>query len=402
MTDNRIYSEISDCEVAFLLYLLGCSLHKRKAPKEKIEEWSVRCGADHPEVTSNRIIGFARFHMTDALAAWALDDPKYKGLVDMARYRTVSFDLERKRILSILEQKGIWYLPLKGSVLNAFYPVAGLRQFSDNDILADPERMDDVSEIMAELGYEKMSEEIPNPYGAHIEYTRKPFFNFEIHYNLFAKNSSPTIYEYYQRIRERMIPDAQGSFGYHLSENDFYQMMAVHAYKHYKNAGTGLRTLLDFYVYVNAAGSKLQLDRVRENLQRLCPDGSLLLFERTMLSLSQKLLHNPDDVDEAIQALSEQETAFLHWMTASGSYGTERQQVHRFFSMEDSFHKISTFALLKYTLVRMFGPEYVNAFIRYRFSREYPYPVGIMIRIGYAFSHLPECAKKIHKIIYSR
>ena len=51
--------------------------------------------------------------------------------------KALLFDAERKGILDFMEQRGIWYLPLKGVVLKDYYPAVGMRQMSDNDILYD-------------------------------------------------------------------------------------------------------------------------------------------------------------------------------------------------------------------------------------------------------------------------
>ena len=49
-------------------------------------------------------------------------------------------DAEREALLDFFEKSGIWYLPLKGAVLNGIYPQYGLRQFAKNDILFDAAR----------------------------------------------------------------------------------------------------------------------------------------------------------------------------------------------------------------------------------------------------------------------
>lgn len=51
-----------------------------------------------------------------------------------------------------MEQRGIWYLPLKGIILKEFYPSVGMRQMSDNDILFD----------------EAFAEQVRGVYGFHL------------------------------------------------------------------------------------------------------------------------------------------------------------------------------------------------------------------------------------------
>lgn len=41
-----------------------------------------------------------------------------------------------------------------------------------------------------------------------------------------------------------------------------------HAYKHYGGSGTGLRTLMDFYAYLNAKGDTFNLDYIRTECKK--------------------------------------------------------------------------------------------------------------------------------------
>lgn len=45
------------------------------------------------------------------------------------------YDIERSKIFAALENKGIWYLPLKGIVVRNCYPKVSMREMSDNDTL---------------------------------------------------------------------------------------------------------------------------------------------------------------------------------------------------------------------------------------------------------------------------
>lgn len=47
-------------------------------------------------------------------------------------------------------------------------------------------------------------------------------------------------------------------------------MMSItsHAYKHYGGSGTGLRTLMDFYAYLNAKGDTFNLDYIRTECKK--------------------------------------------------------------------------------------------------------------------------------------
>lgn len=76
--------------------------------------------------------------------------------------------------------------------------------------------------------------------------------------------------EYYSDIKDRLIPDRTDDrcYGYHMSDEDFYIYITSHAYKHYSGSGTGLRTLMDFYAYLNAKGDTFNLDYIRTECKK--------------------------------------------------------------------------------------------------------------------------------------
>lgn len=132
---------------------------------------------------------------------------------------------------------GMLYLPLKGIIMNDYYPSVGMRQMSDNDILFDADAWERMEKHMISEGYK-------------AEYV--------------GKGHDERWVEYYSDIKDRLIPDRTDDrcYGYHMSDEDFYIYITSHAYKHYSGSGTGLRTLMDFYAYLNAKGDTFNLDYI--------------------------------------------------------------------------------------------------------------------------------------------
>ena len=60
---------------------------------------------------------------------------KWKELSDKALRKEIMLDDMRERLFAYLEEKHIWYMPLKGVIIKELYPAPGLRQMADNDIL---------------------------------------------------------------------------------------------------------------------------------------------------------------------------------------------------------------------------------------------------------------------------
>ena len=221
------------------------------------------------------------------------------------------FDIERARIIGELEQAQIRYLPLKGILLKDCYPLPTMREMSDNDILCDPARMSDVRDIMERLGY---SCEQFDEYN-HDVYAKPPTLEFEMHRSLFEKERGCEIFAaYYDRIWERLLPVS--ACGFRMTEEDSYLYLLCHMYKHYSHAGTGLRSLLDVYLFLRTHPG---LDR--EYLDRELSALRLTEFERDMRQLAEKVFTR--------QPLSERAFRILIYLILSGNYGTaENAQYH--------------------------------------------------------------------------
>ena len=140
-----------------MLYLLSCGVNKTKPQQNILEQYK---SDDRKRMLLYR---FSKHHFVEALtgtvlkqAGVPLPDPWEKDMAKAVR-KVILFDAERARILSFMEQRGIWYLPLKGIILKEFYPSVGMRQMSDNDILFDEAFAEQVREYMVSLGYEVIS-----------------------------------------------------------------------------------------------------------------------------------------------------------------------------------------------------------------------------------------------------
>ena len=68
-----------------------------------------------------------------------------------------------------------------------------------------------------------------------------------MHRALFGPGREEKLYEYYKDDEKRLLGDG---YEKHLSPEDFYLYVAAREYKHYSVGGTGLRSLVDTYVYL--------------------------------------------------------------------------------------------------------------------------------------------------------
>ena len=105
--------------------------------------------------------------------------------------------------------------------------------------------------------------------GNHDVYYKEPLCNFEMHRGLFGSTHEGKFYEYYSGVKDCLIKDDWNNYGYHFSPEDFYVYITSHEYKHYSVGGTGLRSLLDIYVFLRKFEGKLNFDYVLREIEKL-------------------------------------------------------------------------------------------------------------------------------------
>ena len=284
-----------------LIYLAGCALNGAVPDRDRL------AGMDLAALYRE-----AARHMMTAVTALALEsaglrDPAFTEAKGKAIRKNAALDEAWEEIRARFESAGIWYMPLKGTVLQELYPKYGMRQMSDHDILIDPERAADAREIMAELGFstERFGE------SNHDIYHKEPIYNFELHTGLFHQGNLPELYAYYQDVKTRLVKDADNAFGWHFTDEDFYLYMLAHEYKHFQNSGAGFRFLMDLYVFLRG---KPELDRayIDGELKKL----GIGAFEEQQRRSALALFSG--------DSLGEEDRAALEYMSASGIYGTKQ------------------------------------------------------------------------------
>ena len=296
-----------------LCYLISCSLHKVKPDTSEI---------DIPSVMS-----FAEYHGVTILASKCLDKaafPSIKSAINRKMYGLVLMDNERKELFSYCDSHDIWYMSLKGIVISSLYPSFGMREMCDNDILYDSSKQDVLLPFFKERGYSyKLN------YGADDEFTKPPVYNFEMHRVLFVPDQNTIWSKYYENVKGKLIKNDGDNCGYHFSDEDFYIYIMAHNAKHYNNqGGSGVRCLVDCYVYLIEKNNQLQpsensLDwNYIENEERKL---GILEFEKLVRDLSKKLFCNaayPNNI-------TDEDMKNLRFFMESGTYGTIEYKVEK-------------------------------------------------------------------------
>jgi hypothetical protein len=166
-------------------------------------------------------------------------------------------------------------------------------------------------------------------------------------------------------VKRRLLPDEDKKYGFHFSDEDFYVYFLAHEYKHFSGGGTGLRSLLDCYVYLSQKGDTFDWDDIAAQTEQL----GIADFERGQRELAKKVFSS-----DTLPALTAQEQEMLDNFLNYGTYGTLDKLAVKFLPEQSNFKNI---------LHNMFPPlSYMK--IAVKFVGKYPflYPVGIVYRWG--------------------
>ncbi len=317
-----------------LIYLIACYLNGKKAEKELLSHLEI--GSVYFSAVSHSLIAIAAAALENAgVVSARASDMKNNSI-----RKNMLFDAERGAILAEFEKKGIKYMPLKGVILKDLYPEVGMRQMADNDILFDERFRETVRDIFVERGYEVEHYEKGN----HDVYMKAPLFNFEMHVSLFAKKKMDVLYEYYKDALSIAKCDPENELSYNFSDEDYYVYLKAHEYKHYANNGTGIRSLVDIFVFLKAKGDSLDFDYVKAECEKL----GFGEYEELTRELAFKIF-DPDfakqmviaDREGAPSPLTEDELDLLLCFTDSATYGTRETLIRNRIERERKKRKTS-------------------------------------------------------------
>ena len=331
-------------------------------------------GAPLANINLEALLRLAKAHSVSAMVCMALEQTdafqhaaettrlKWLEAKNKAIRKNMLLDAERKAILHELEIQGIWYMPLKGSILKDWYPKPGMREMADNDILFDPSGREQVREIFQNRGYKTVSFGKLN----HDEYEKPPIYNFEMHVSLFP-GTYKELTEQYENVKERLLPVDETAYQFAFTPEDFYVFVLAHAHKHYSHSGTGVRTLADIYVMDRHLGDIMDRDEVEQKLTQL----GIAEYEQHSRVLAEKLFSAVRPLAEI--ELTEDEKEMLLYYCDATTYGTVGNSVNnRLHELQKDSEDIKLWTKVKYCCVRLFpGKEFCK--LHYPFVYRHPW-----------------------------
>ena len=338
-----------------MIYLASCALHGTVPSKEKILGMNIETVMEHASKHSMQAITYAsikKYLSASESNKLAIDEKlleKYKAGHARSIKKIVLFEIEREKIFNFFDANDIWYLPLKGIILQHLYPEIGMRQMADNDILFDGNYREALKDFMLENQY--TAEHYTKNLGSscHDVYMKPPVLNFEMHHSLFSAFEKDIRFrEYYQNIKDRLIKDEGNKCGYHMSDEDFYIYITTHSYKHYSGGGHGVRSLMDIYVYISKKQGTLDFDYIDRELEKL----GISDFEKKARNLALKIFCQTDKSGQL--KLTPDEVELLVYYITSGTYGTITHTVQNNLSKMSNDGKITFSVRFKYFIRRLF------------------------------------------------
>ncbi|MDF1617750.1 nucleotidyltransferase domain-containing protein [Petrocella sp. FN5] len=145
---------------------------------------------------------------------------------------------------SALEEKGIRYLVLKGVVIAETYPEPFTRSMGDYDILVHSDDFELAKETLQEIGY--ITEAKLNTY-KDATFFREKELSIELHHALLNPEIEPYAHTFMKQLWDHPIK-IETPKGYIMAPQPrmHFTYIVLHMMKHLKEAGFGIRFLLDF------------------------------------------------------------------------------------------------------------------------------------------------------------
>lgn len=267
------------------------------------------------DVSWSKLLELAHFHKVEEMAFYSItklnDKPTDKDqsawfsaheknqLVDVLQQE------EHKLIVDAVTKAGIGILPLKGIVLKPYYRMSLFREQGDIDYMIEPGQIDDVVPIMTELGYDAKD---VGKEDSTDDYAKLPYMEVEMHRRLFPPTEEN--HWYTDDIWDRVRDNDENKYLKTLSWEDVYIYHLLHFEKHFSMGGSGIKYLVDHYLFKTKLKDRIDWDKVAEIL----PTLNYVELEKMMDELAEAWFGD-GEMTEALEGPA-------HFIITSGAFGT--------------------------------------------------------------------------------
>ena len=365
MDKEKYLKYINDYNLLISLYLNKKEAGVFNLPSEEVSFFYKLSTHHSLRALFYKALEFSKLDVDQAVLA------KFEEIYMMNLRKCILFEKEREELYQFLNDSEIEFLPLKGIVIKNCYLDQYTREFADNDIYfkSDDEK---IKEFFVNKGYKVVSFRKSN----HDVYEKEPVYNFEMHRDLFAdQEDKKKFIEYFDNYFDRAL--VKDKYERALKDEDFYIYFTAHTYKHFTSGGCGLRTLIDYYVFLK--NKDLDWEYINEELKKL----DLVEFSKLFITLSRKIYEG--------EILNQEEQDTLLYIASSGTYGLIQHTVERGVKEKGKFG---------YFMSRVFPPlDFYKQSYSWAYKHKILIPIAWLARFFRIVFKSPKRAKEEFKAI---
>lgn len=237
------------------------------------------------------------------------DNPDIEKSILKAVYRYERINYEYEMLCRSLEKAQIPFVPLKGSVIRAYYPEPWMRTSCDIDILVQHKDLD-----TAVLYLEKDLNYTEKERATHDVTLFSPSGNcIELHFDLVEEGRANNAIGVLGSVWENVLLHKDSNYWYEMTDEFFYFYHIAHMAKHFENGGCGLRPFIDLFILDRQKGTN------QSKRDEVLAQGDLLQFANVSRKLSAVWFGN-----EKADELSLQMQSFI---LRGGLYGSSNNRV---------------------------------------------------------------------------
>lgn len=227
------------------------------------------------------------------------------------RYERINYDLNRLK--EVLNEAGIPFVPLKGSVLRQYYPEPWMRTSCDIDLLVREDDLNQAAELLTgKLEYRQESKGshdigLFSPGGVHVE----------LHYTLIESNIVCQTDRVLERVWDSVCPTEEAACCLAMTDEMFYFYHIAHMAKHFQIGGCGVRPFLDLWIL----NHRISFDSGKRDA--VLQNGGLLSFAQKAQQLSEVWFEGAGHTEVSLQ--------MERYLLCGGVYGNyeNRMLVHQ-------------------------------------------------------------------------
>ena len=210
-----------------------------------------------------------------------------------------------REVCKAFDSNEIEYMPLKGTLLKKMYPKPEMRIMGDADILIKTEQYEEIKPIMQSLGYSEKTE------SDHEFIWFKAHSLIELHKRIIPSYNKDYFAYYGDGWNLAKIIDGTR---YAMTDEDNMIYLFTHFAKHYRDAGIGIKHIVDLWVYRNCH-KNMDEQYIKQELKKL---QLYNFYENIVRTLSVWFEDNtPDEVTDFVTAV----------IFNSGVFGTKEAQI---------------------------------------------------------------------------